>query len=411
MCFAKTCSFCRILAGLVAFSGLFSVATEAYAQAVALNEPVSSVKWICHDESFVAGRGKVRYYRRVFDVKDGLRRAVLRWWLDDGGEIYLDGEAISGRKNSRIPDPLDVTNMLSIPGRHCLAVHNVNLAGKGGICIALQLTYADGTSEYVKTDGLWKSWAEELSGWESAGFNDSEWSATKEFDDVSAGPWSARADMTLFLPECERAEIAQFRKERDVRFAAVMKQLEKEEKPVCKVVYDRGKSLFSIGGRLFETAFYNASESWHDDNRKLRTQTAYFRDAGVHLYGLGIDYEKAWRSDGSVDVSFGEEAMRSALAIDPEARFLFCLSAVLPPKWWAVANPDELVGFHGATPDIKQFACLKNCAAPSAASKVWRRDFAECLRKTVAKLESGPFSKRIFAYRVALLWHARYDAG
>lgn len=396
MCFARIFSFCS---GLIAALSVLSF-SSACAAPEALTEPTTSVKWICPPETFRDGTGKVRYYRRAFSVKPGLRRALLRWWLDDGGELYLDGSPVSGRKNSRIADALDVTEALCAPVLHCLAAHNVNLAGKGGICVALSLEYADGSSENVKTDCDWRCAFDKAEGWTDAAFADADWPRAKEHDDIAAGPWSARADMTLLLPPDERAQIDRFRKERDERFAAVMKRLEKESKPVCKVVYDRGKSFFDIGGKRFETAFYNASESWHDDNRKLRRQTAYFRDAGVHLFGLGIDFRQAWLPDGSVDVSFGEAAMRSALAIDPEARFLFCLSAVLPPKWWAEKNPGELVGYLGAQPDVNQPACLKNCAAPSAASRVWRRDFSDALRRAVEQLERGPFAKRIFAYRV-----------
>ena len=370
------------------------------ASAARVKEPEASVKWICPRETFAAGMGKVRYYRRTFNVSSGLQKAVARWWLDDGGEIFLDGKPVSGRRGSRIADPADFTAALAVPGRHCLAVRNANLAGKGGVCLAIELAYAEGSTEHVHTDGSWRCAKKVTDGWEGVDFDDASWDAAKVHDDIAAGPWSARADMTLLLPPRERDAVARFRKERDARLKSVLAAMEKEPKPICRIGYDRGKSFFDIGGRRFESTFYNASESWHDDNRKLRRQTAYFRDAGVHLFGLGLDLESTWRSDGTVDVTFAEEAMRSALAIDPDAHFFVCLSAVLPPKWWAAAHPDELVGYIGAEADIGQRACLKNCAAPSAASTVWRRDFENCLRDAVTQFEGSVFAKRIFAYRV-----------
>ncbi|MBQ3289253.1 MAG: hypothetical protein IJH50_07585 [Kiritimatiellae bacterium] len=370
------------------------------ASAATVEEPESSVKWICPRETFAAGMGKPRYYRRTFNVSPGLQRAVARWWLDDGGEIFLDGRPVSGRCCVRIGDPADFTAMLAAPGRHCLAVRNANLAGKGGVCLALELAYANGTADHVHTDGSWRCATEAVDGWEKADFDDSTWDAAKVHDDIAAGPWSARADMTLLLPQGERDAVARFREMRDARLKSVLAEMEKEPRPRCCIGYDRGKAFFDIGGKRFESTFYNASESWHDDNRKLRRQTAYFRDAGVHLFGLGLNLETAWRPDGTVDVTFAEEAMRSALAIDPEARFFVCLSAVLPPRWWAASHQDELVGYIGAEVDINQRECLKNCAAPSAASKAWRSDFEKCLRNAVAQFEGSVFAKRIFAYRV-----------
>ncbi|MBR2837485.1 MAG: hypothetical protein IKE55_01755 [Kiritimatiellae bacterium] len=366
----------------------------------AAGEPEASVKWICPQETFAAGMAKPRYYRRAFNVSPGLRKAVARWWLDDVGEIFLDGKPVSGRRGARIDDPADFTAILSAPGRHCLAVRDANLAAKGGVCLALELCYADGSVEHVHTDRSWRCAKDAAEGWEKADFDDSSWDGAKVHDDIFAGPWSARADMTLLLPRAERDAVARFREARDARLKSVLAEMEKEPKPTCRIGYDRGNAYFDIGGRRFEPTFYNASESWHDDNRKLRRQTAYFRDAGVHLFGLGLDLETAWRPDGTVDVKFAEEAMRSALAIDPEARFFVCLSAVLPPRWWAAAHPDELVGYIGASADVNQRECLKNCAAPSAASRAWRRDFVKCLGDAVAQFEGGVLSRRIFAYRV-----------
>ena len=384
---------------LVLLSASICVAKQA-PHADGVTEPELSVKWICARETFVEGMGRTRYYRRTFKVAPGLQKAVARWWLDDGGEIFLDGKPVSGRRGSCIGDPADFTAALAVPGLHCLAVRNANLAGKGGVCFAIELAYADGSTDHVHTDGSWRCAMEAPDGWEGVDFDDSPWDFAKVHDDIAAGPWSARADMTLLLPQRERDAVARFRKERDARLKSVLAAMEKEPKPICRIGYDRGKSFFDIGGKRFESTFYNASESWHDDNRKLRRQTAYFRDAGVHLFGLGLDLESAWRSDGTVDVTFAEEAMRSALAIDPDAHFFVCLSAVLPPKWWVAAHPDELVGYIGAEADIGQRACLKNCAAPSAASNVWRRDFENGLRDAVAQLEGSVFAKRIFAYRV-----------
>ena len=63
------------------------------------------------------------------------------------------------------------------------------------------------------------------------------------------------------------------------RAEKALERLAQETKPVCRIVYENGKPYFDIGGRRFETTFYNCSEQWSDDNPKLRRQTALFRDA------------------------------------------------------------------------------------------------------------------------------------
>lgn len=362
-------------------------------------EEPSRVKWIAPDEPFAEGVGKDRFYRRTFEVKAGLTNAVARWWFDDRGTLSVDGNPAPGG-SCRMQAPADLTGRLKAPGWHVLAVRNANLAGRGGICLSLALAYADGTTDFVYTSGDWKCARMETSGWASAAFDDASWARAKAFDDALAGPWCSLADMTLLLPPDEMRAFDAERAARASRLVAVMKLLEKETKPVCRVVYEKGKSRFDIGGKLYETTFYNTSESWNDANRKLRRQAAGFRDAGVHLYGVGINTPTAWKADGSIDFQPAEDAMRSALAIDPEARFFFSINTVLPPRWWAAANLDELVGYANGSVNLDERECLKNCAAASAASLVWRRDAGAYYRRVVEHLEASPFAKRIFAYRV-----------
>ena len=83
--------------------------------------PASVVRWICPDEPFPDGIGKMRYYRRVFETREGLVRAEARWWIDDSGCVYVDGG--KGMPSSSVIDvPKDFTSVLKRPGRHVLAV-------------------------------------------------------------------------------------------------------------------------------------------------------------------------------------------------------------------------------------------------------------------------------------------------
>ena len=81
--------------------------------------PASVVRWICPDEPFADGIGKMRYYRRTFETREGLVRAEARWWIDDAGCVYVDGG--KGMPCSMVIDkPKDFTEVLKRPGRHVL---------------------------------------------------------------------------------------------------------------------------------------------------------------------------------------------------------------------------------------------------------------------------------------------------
>ena len=359
--------------------------------------PVSRVKWICPDEAFPAGIGKDRFYRTAFEVRDGLVRAEARWWFDDHGTLFVDGRE-RGQTWS-VAKPVDLTKVLSSAGRHVVAVCNRNLAGRGGVCFSLTLAYADGTTNRVHSTADWRCALKAPKDWSSVGFDDASWPRARVFDDATASPWAEKADMTALMPDEDRRALADYAASRAARLEKTMALLKGEPKPQCRVVYEKGRARLDIGGRMFEPILYNTSQSWHDSNRKLLRQAAYFRDASVHLYGLGVQTADVWRPDGSIDFAPAEAVMKSALSVDPEARFFFSINTVLPPRWWVDAHPDELVGYQKAAVNPDEQQCLKNCAAASAASAVWRRDIADFERRLVAHLEASPFASRIFAYR------------
>ena len=85
------------------------------------------------------------------------------------------------------------------------------MAGSGGVCLLLELEYADGRRESVYTDGSWR-WMDDggplgeraLPGWKAVGFDDSGWKAVRPFTDALAAPWASLADMSKLLLPAER---------------------------------------------------------------------------------------------------------------------------------------------------------------------------------------------------------------
>ena len=356
----------------------------------------SRVKWIAAQEPFLDGVNHPRYFRAEAHVREGLIKAVAHWWFDDAGALYVDGKKAGASGTGK---GCDLTAFFKEPGRHVVAVEDTNLAGVGGFCLAIHFTYGDGRTECFHTSGAWRCAKQAAKGWEQSSFNDSGWERVRVFDDVLATPWVELRDMSVFMPSDEQTAYKTARARQEENARGLLERLKSETKPQCRVVYDRGRSRFDIGGKFYETTFYNVTESWNAHNRKLLRQAAGFRDAGVHLYGLGVDTRRVWRADGSIDFAQLEEPMRSALAIDPEARFMFCISTYMPPKWWVRAHPDELVGYANGKVNFDEPECLKNVAVPSFASMTWRRDVADYETRLVRHLENSPYASRIFAYR------------
>ena len=364
--------------------------------------PASVVMWVCPDEPFAAGIGRPRHYRKSFETREGLAKATARWWVDDTGTVFVDGAKMP-QSAMLVNEAADLTALLKKPGRHVIAVEGTNLAAAGGVCMSIDLEYADGRSDSVYTDASWRYSATSdqrpTTSWTSSDFDDSGWAAVKVYGDLFTAPWTSVADMTQMELQDERVRRAAVEAAREARAKKALAAMARETKPVCKVVYENGKSYFDIGGKRFETTYYNVNENWNGGNRSLRRQVAAFRDAGMHVYGLGVLTPNVWRPDGSIDFADAERKMHDVLSIDPEARFQFCITTSFPPKWWMDAHPDELVGYANAEVNPTEWDHIKNCRAPSFASKVWRRDMCDYIARLVKHLESTPYAKRIFAYR------------
>ena len=401
----------RVLVSLLAVAALCAPGANVE---LADEELSSSVKWICPNEAFNEGIGKQRFYRHAFETREGLVRATGRWWIDDCGSVLVDGKKVPASAKM-VETPVDLTASLAKPGRHVLAVEGKNMAGSGGVCLSVVLEYADGKNDTIFTSESWLCATNAPNDWTSPAFDDSAWQPARRHGDVFSPPWSYLADMASLAIPSENARRAAIFAARDARATKALEAIKRETKPVCRIVYENGKPYFDIGGRRFETTFYNCSEGWSADNPKLRRQTALFRDAGMHVYGIGVHTPRVWRPDGSIDFADAEAKMRSVLSIDPEARFQFCIDTCVPPRWWCDSHPDELIGYATGTPSYGAERHYFNFVAPSMASATWRREMADYITRLVTYLESTQYAKRIYAYRpdygVHHEWHYYGFAG
>ena len=100
--------------------------------------------------------------------------------MDDTGTVFVDGEKMP-HSAMMVDKAADLAALLKKPGRHVLAIEGRNLAAAGGVCVSIDLEYADGRHDSVYTDGSWKCAADVGSAgrvappdWTTVGFDDSE---------------------------------------------------------------------------------------------------------------------------------------------------------------------------------------------------------------------------------------------
>ena len=149
-----------------------AVLTMSLSVAAAAEDMVSSVKWVTAPEPFAQGIRKARYFRAEAQVGEGLKSAVAHWWFDDSGALWVDGRLLSQDNSGK---GVDLTAAFSAPGRHLVAVRATNLAGVGGVCLAVHFTYADGRVEVFHTSSDWLCSTAESADWMQNDFDDSTW--------------------------------------------------------------------------------------------------------------------------------------------------------------------------------------------------------------------------------------------
>lgn len=152
-----------------------------------------------------------RAFRKTFAAPQGkqLKSADIVLTVDDGFTLYVDGNLIDSSPNStdtwksaqRFPVPLSGNSTL-------FAVLGVNLAdvstggdSPAGLLAVINVTYADGTSDSIRSDVTWKVDKEVVSGFELPSTDDSDWPVATSFGDYGASPWGTGVSLAASLTE------------------------------------------------------------------------------------------------------------------------------------------------------------------------------------------------------------------
>ena len=371
-------------------------------------EPAEAATWIAHPDD---GGEEPRFLRKEFTVKPGLQEATIYYFVDDAGIVYLDGHNLPSRRLSRPGKAIiayAVTDLLT-PGDHAVGLSIINHGGPRGAILRLNLRYEDGSEEDIFTDESWGALMNEVPGWCNVGF------AGETVEPVAFGvggcqPWGSLIDVKYFYnSEWLRREAA-VKRAREERMAAQAAQIAQEPREASRVIYKNGLPLIQIGEKDYTPMIYMSHFFQnYDSNPDFVKNIENFRDAGIHLYGIGVELPDIWTGYGKYDFSLAKERIARLLDLDPEARILFVIAGYQAPKWWVMDNQSELVRYANTEINFRESDTNSNCAQPSYASEIWATEFAEVVRLLVEYLEASPYASRIFGYRidsgVYLEWH------
>lgn len=147
-------------------------------------------------------------------------------------------------------------------------------------------------------------------------------------------------------------------------------------------------------------------------------ETKLFAEAGVDLFSFvntasqGFWERAAWKAPGSFDFSHFDSEVRQFLAKAPDARLLPRLE-LSAPAWWREAYLDDLVQVcapdgkteplllpRGDNHVLKQNPNIVPRTVPSWASRRWREDTAEAIRRLIAHAQQSDYAERIAGWHI-----------
>lgn len=131
-----------------------------------------------------------------------------------------------------------------------------------------------------------------------------------------------------------------------------------------------------------------------------------FGEAGVNFVSFifsGTDTGRgarlAWTGPGTFDFSGFDEAVKTVLRANPRA-LIFPRLVLFAPKWWMEQNPGELMVYWDGT-TLKPIRGNRVTTLPAWASKKWREDTAQYLRKLIEHVARQPYGRQVVGYHLA----------
>lgn len=144
-----------------------------------------------------------RYFRAELQVPGGgkVKSALLLITCDNLFTVWINGKSVGESETNNgawaRPKMFDVAEQI-VPGRNVVAVEAVNtLPGPAGLLVKLIVQPAQGPAVELRSDEQWRSTDEAFEDWESPGYVDVSWKASRKVSDFGSGAWKKMAEPVL----------------------------------------------------------------------------------------------------------------------------------------------------------------------------------------------------------------------
>lgn len=128
-----------------------------------------------------------RYFRKTFDLEEEPAGATFVFTADNLGTLSINGTEVGTSADSFDGEPsdswqhaptLDVTDQLEA-GENVLAIEVERFGHYASLVGRIVLAFDDGTTRTIDTDDSWVASQDPSDGWQSTGFDDSDWPAAQ----------------------------------------------------------------------------------------------------------------------------------------------------------------------------------------------------------------------------------------
>lgn len=167
-----------------------SLATRAPAGATAAATTDSGeAKWIWTPSDTSKAPPGIVYFRKTFDTSL-IDLAMCQITCDDKYDLYVNGQLVGSGNDWHLVQTYDIAKFL-VNGRNVIAVRAENVeAGSAGLVARIAVRRKGGTDVSYDSDTTWRTNTREVTGWQSAQFNDSRWLPAKSLGEFGvAEPW------------------------------------------------------------------------------------------------------------------------------------------------------------------------------------------------------------------------------
>ncbi len=214
---------------------------------------LDGLSWIWFSDAETEQRtgSDTRFFRRSFELPDAeILRARVLLTVDDRYTVFVNEQKAGKDQRWNRARAYDIANILK-PGQNVVAVHAVNddVNTPGALVARIIVDCADGTSLRLDSDSSWRVSPRGAGGWNSIGFDDSNWPQARIKGEVGMQPWG--------VPYTEPADTTQYEPSPLYR-----KQFNLDREVVEATVHIAGLGFYElrlngekVGDRVLEPAF------------------------------------------------------------------------------------------------------------------------------------------------------------